>query len=147
MPVSPRSVTRRYFPAGKAPSLRARYVNGASSTRVNTDDLELLRPQQAITNHLLRPGAWARSTALKRSSASTVDDAITSPKCSQTRNCGLSCDHPALSAFVKGFGCRRVRDGSDAAVGPAFESLQGRTPRDGEAPATLLQLMGISPGG
>lgn len=38
------------------------------------------------------------------------------------------------SAFVKVFGCRPVRDGSDAAEGPAFENLEGREPRDGEAP-------------
>jgi hypothetical protein len=47
--------------------------------------------------------------------------------------------------LVKGFGCRPVRDGSDASVGPAFESLQGRKPRDDEALATLP--MGISLGG
>src|SRR4051794_34850616 len=40
-----------------------------------------------------------------------------------------------MSASVKGFGCRPVRDGSDAAVGPAFESLQRRKPRYDEAPA------------
>src|SRR5215207_8137522 len=49
------------------------------------------------------------------------------------------------TGFVKGFGCRPVRDGSDATVGPAFESLQGRKPRDDEALATLP--MGISLGG
>jgi hypothetical protein len=49
--------------------------------------------------------------------------------------------------FVKGLGCRPVRDGSEVAVGPAFESLQGRKPRDDEAPATLPRPMGISPDG
>jgi len=36
-----------------------------------------------------------------------------------------------------------VRDGSDAAGGPAFESLQGRKPRDEGAPAPLLRSMAI----
>src|SRR5215210_5908748 len=58
----------------------------------------------------------------------------------------FKCSWP-VSAPVKGFGCRPVRDGSDVAVGPAFESFQGRKPRDGEAPATLPRPMGISPGG
>src|SRR4051812_18123750 len=50
MPMSRRPAT---FLPDRAPSLRARYVCGASSTRVSTDDLDVSRLKQAITNHLL----------------------------------------------------------------------------------------------